>query len=175
MKKGFATSGILYTVLLLFIALLFGVLQNLQNKKTILDQLKSETVNAIACDCTQILKQLNDLTVEVQTKGTLELIGTASNTRKVSYDSSRYSELVIIVDRHYSDENTQKYTFNIPVDILTDSEIEFHNGSYAAGTYATSFSIELLSSKTSSYVRRLVVNGVDQIEYSMLTVYGRKR
>ncbi len=46
-KKGFATSAILYTLLLLFIVLLVGILNNLQNKKTILDQLKVNTVNAL--------------------------------------------------------------------------------------------------------------------------------
>lgn len=47
MKKGFATSAILYTMLLLFIVLLTGILNNLQNKKTILDALKKDTVNAL--------------------------------------------------------------------------------------------------------------------------------
>ena len=46
-KKGFATSAILYTLLLLFIVLLVGILNNLQNKKTVLDQLKVNTVNAL--------------------------------------------------------------------------------------------------------------------------------
>lgn len=60
-KNGFATSGILYTLLLLFVALLFGVLQNLQNKKTILDNLKMDTVNALACDCETILSELQEI------------------------------------------------------------------------------------------------------------------
>ncbi len=46
-KKGFATSAVLYTMLLLFLVVLVGILNNLQNKKTILDQLKVETINAI--------------------------------------------------------------------------------------------------------------------------------
>lgn len=60
-KQGFATSGILYTVLLLFVALLFGVLQNLQNKKTILDQLKIETISALNCDCAYLREEIDTL------------------------------------------------------------------------------------------------------------------
>ena len=47
MKKGFATSAILYTMLLLFILLLVSILNNLQNKKTILDALKKDTIYAL--------------------------------------------------------------------------------------------------------------------------------
>ncbi len=42
-RKGFATSAILYTLLLLFLALMVGILNNLQNKKVILDTLTKET------------------------------------------------------------------------------------------------------------------------------------
>ena len=49
-KKGFATSAIMYTMLLLFLVLLVGILNNLQNKKTILDQLKTETISALESD-----------------------------------------------------------------------------------------------------------------------------
>ena len=47
MKKGFATSAILYTMLLLFIILLVNILNNLQNKRVILDTLKKDTVSAL--------------------------------------------------------------------------------------------------------------------------------
>ncbi len=50
MKKGFATSAILYTILLLFLVLMVGILNNLQNKKSILDGLKADTVNALEKD-----------------------------------------------------------------------------------------------------------------------------
>lgn len=46
-KKGFATSAILYTLLLLFLVLMVGILNNLQNKKTILDALKKDTIQAL--------------------------------------------------------------------------------------------------------------------------------
>ena len=60
-KKGFATSAILYTILLLFITLLVGILNNLQNKKTILDALKKDTIYALQQDTVidAILDQLS--------------------------------------------------------------------------------------------------------------------
>ena len=42
-KKGFATTAVMYTFLLLFLVLLIGILNNSLNRKTILDQLKSDT------------------------------------------------------------------------------------------------------------------------------------
>ena len=50
MKKGFATSAILYTMLLLFLVLMVGILNNLQNKKTILDALKQDTIRGLEQD-----------------------------------------------------------------------------------------------------------------------------
>lgn len=49
-KKGFAVSGMIYTILLLFVMLITTLLFNLQNRKTILDELKNETVNAVESD-----------------------------------------------------------------------------------------------------------------------------
>lgn len=52
-NRGFAISGILYTILLVFISLLIMILFNLQNKKTVLDNLKADTIYALTpevCD-----------------------------------------------------------------------------------------------------------------------------
>ena len=48
-KKGFAVSGILYTILLIFLALIYMLLMNFKNKKNLLDQLKSEVINGDKC------------------------------------------------------------------------------------------------------------------------------
>ncbi|MDD3453711.1 MAG: hypothetical protein PHN42_05535 [Bacilli bacterium] len=47
MNKGFASTGILYTILIISLVLLTSVLSDLQNKKSILDNIKSETVEAV--------------------------------------------------------------------------------------------------------------------------------
>ena len=72
-KKGFATSAILYTLLLLFLVLMVGILNNLQNKKTILDALKEDTINALEKNTITdaILDQIaiiNSKIVEIETK-----------------------------------------------------------------------------------------------------------
>ena len=75
MKKGFATSAVLYTMLLLFIILLVNILDNLQNKKTILDTLKRDTISALQRDTVvdSILEQItiiNNKIVEFDTRMT---------------------------------------------------------------------------------------------------------
>lgn len=46
-NKGYAMTGILYTVLIVFVLLMVSLLMNLQNRKNILQELKTEAVNAI--------------------------------------------------------------------------------------------------------------------------------
>ncbi len=67
-KKGFATSAILYTLLLLFIVLLVGILNNLQNKKTVLDQLKVNTVNALqyGSELESLLERVANMESEIE-------------------------------------------------------------------------------------------------------------
>lgn len=50
-NKGFAVSGILYTILLIFLSLIAMLLFDLQNKKNLLDEMKSETSNWIDFHC----------------------------------------------------------------------------------------------------------------------------
>jgi len=72
-KKGFATSAILYTMLLLFLVVLVGILNNLQNKKVILDALKEDTIKALQQDSIidSVLDQIgimNNKIVELEAK-----------------------------------------------------------------------------------------------------------
>ena len=46
-NRGFAITGILYSILVLFLILLALLVFSLQNKKTILDRLKSNTMDEI--------------------------------------------------------------------------------------------------------------------------------
>ena len=46
-NKGFAITGVLYSVLVLFIVLVALLLFSLQNKKTILDRMKEDTIESI--------------------------------------------------------------------------------------------------------------------------------
>lgn len=46
-NKGFAITGVLYSLLLVFITILVMLLFNFQNKKNILDKLKEDTFNEL--------------------------------------------------------------------------------------------------------------------------------
>ena len=46
-RDGFAVSGVLYTLLVLFLVLMLGTLNSLKGKKQILDQIKAETLEAL--------------------------------------------------------------------------------------------------------------------------------
>ena len=46
-NQGFAISGIMYAILIISLLLVVGTLKTLQNRKTIIDKLKIETVNAV--------------------------------------------------------------------------------------------------------------------------------
>ena len=65
-KKGFAVSGILYTVLVIFLTSMVIILFNLQNRKTILDELKLEAVEAVEED-NNYEYLLNEITDKKQT------------------------------------------------------------------------------------------------------------
>lgn len=67
-RKGFATSAILYTMLLLFLVLMVGILNNLQNKKTVLDALKIDTIDALEKDTLAdvILEQLGVVNASIE-------------------------------------------------------------------------------------------------------------
>lgn len=46
-NKGFAISGIMYAILIISLLLVLGTLKTLQNRKTIIDKVKSETADAL--------------------------------------------------------------------------------------------------------------------------------
>lgn len=68
-NKGFAITGILYTVLIMFLVFISMMLFNLQNRKTILDELKSDTVNAVESDNNYeyLLTEINKLKSQIGT------------------------------------------------------------------------------------------------------------
>lgn len=67
-KKGFAISGVLYTLLLVFLIVLISGLNSLRGKKQILDQIKTETVDAIdqpwEIELANLQNQINHLVTE---------------------------------------------------------------------------------------------------------------
>ncbi|MFV0249696.1 MAG: hypothetical protein ACK5HP_01470 [Bacilli bacterium] len=46
-EKGFAVSGIIYTLFLVFLIIMMSILTGTQNKKKILDKLKQDTLKEV--------------------------------------------------------------------------------------------------------------------------------
>lgn len=69
-NKGFAVSGILYTIFMIFLVTISIMLFNLQNRKTILDELKIDAVNAVESDNNYeyLLNEINGLKSQIGTK-----------------------------------------------------------------------------------------------------------
>lgn len=78
-NKGFAISGILYTILIIFVVSISIMLFNLQNRKTILDELKTEAVEAVESDNNYeyLLDRINQLEAKL---GTEDISGVGDGT-----------------------------------------------------------------------------------------------
>lgn len=89
-NKGFAVSGILYTIFMIFLVTISMMLFNLQNRKTILDELKIDAVNAVESDNNYeyLLNEINSLKSQIGTNsisgiGDGTITGAISNLQNV--------------------------------------------------------------------------------------------
>lgn len=89
-NKGFAVSGILYTIFMIFLVTISIMLFNLQNRKTILDELKIDAVNAVESDNNYeyLLNEINSLKSQIGTNsisgiGDGTITGAISNLQNV--------------------------------------------------------------------------------------------
>lgn len=168
-KKGFAISGMLYTILLIFVTLLIMLLYNLQNRKTILDELKIDVVEANEQQA--IIDALAAQLVSVQTdfidKRTWKKLGnTVTGTTPISLPND-YNELHIIV--RYQSSIT--YSFDIIKIDLTSSAQDFRAGHHAT---ATGFGSAIITATTSSVnLINLYKEGTNYTATSTIDVYYR--
>lgn len=81
-KKGFAASGVIYTILILFLVIMVSLLNELQNRKTLLDKLKADTVNAVETDASYeyLLNKVTSLENTVNNLGTTQIVGFKTGT-----------------------------------------------------------------------------------------------
>lgn len=69
MKKGFASAGMIYTLLVLFLIITVTMITTIQNKKTMLDKLKDETADTLYCNqnvINELSKKVVTLTEEIK-------------------------------------------------------------------------------------------------------------
>lgn len=103
MKRGYAVSGILYTILILFMVLMLSFLYSMQNKKGVLDKLKTEVVNATNCSSDLVAAKTKISDLETQLNGVYEkelLISILGSTTFISIDTtdlSKYDWLIFII------------------------------------------------------------------------------
>lgn len=96
-KKGFAVSGILYTVLVIFLTSMVIILFNLQNRKTILDELKLEAVEAVEEDNNYeyLLNEINNLKAQLSDPVLLGTIETTDKKQTISADTTPYRKILV--------------------------------------------------------------------------------
>lgn len=83
-NKGFAVSGVLYSLLLIFITILVMLLFNFQNKKNILDQLKSDTISDLN-NKNRII--FNDIPSSIEKGENYKLISDSSTNKTIECSS----------------------------------------------------------------------------------------
>lgn len=69
MKKGFASAGMIYTLLVLFLIVTVTMITTIQNKKTMLDKLKEETADTLYCNqniINELSKKIETLNEEIK-------------------------------------------------------------------------------------------------------------
>lgn len=68
-KKGFVVSAVLYPLLVIFLALIMGLLSMSTTRKKILENMKNEVSDTIFdtsnCDCEEIRRKLKELGEEI--------------------------------------------------------------------------------------------------------------
>lgn len=117
-NKGFAITGILYTILIMFLVFISMMLFNLQNRKTILDELKVDAVNAVESDNNYeyLLNEINSLKSQIGTSDISSIGGTI--TGAVSSVQKELSSIIKVIELAKSDSFTvQKGWMQVPVSI----------------------------------------------------------
>ncbi len=139
-NKGFAVSGILYTIFMIFLVTISIMLFNLQNRKTILDELKIDAVNAVESDNNYeyLLNEINGLKSQIGTKvnySTDEVVVGTWIDNKTVYKKT----LVMKIDA--------KSTVEVPIN-FTRSDINISDDENTIVSYMKSFDLSDLNIAT---------------------------
>lgn len=139
-NKGFAVSGILYTIFMIFLVTISIMLFNLQNRKTILDELKIDAVNAVESDNNYeyLLNEINSLKSQIGTKvnySTDEVVVGTWIDNKTVYKKT----LVMKIDA--------KSTVEVPIN-FTRSDINISDDENTIVSYMKSFDLSDLNIAT---------------------------
>lgn len=167
-KSGFAISGMLYTILLIFLTLLIMLLYNLQNRKTILDELKLDVVEANEQQAVidALAARLTSIQTDFSNKRAWKKQGTTiTGTTAVTLPTD-YNELHIVVK--YA---TLTFTIDLIKLELTTTAQTFYTGYEALTTNYGSCAISATTTQISN--SSVYVNGVNQVATATIDVYYR--
>ena len=137
-QKGFAISGILYSILVLFLVLITVMLFNLQNKKTLLDKLKSDTVEAIEGESTYefLLNEINSIKSKIYPVGSIYTSVTDDTVEKVqarfggTWVAFGSGKTLVGVDTNQTEFNTVEKSGGEKTHTLTINEMPSHTHTF---------------------------------------------
>ena len=138
MNRGYAVSGVLYTILVLFMALLLSFLYSMQNKKNILDKLKAEVVEAFYCNGIDNIEDLTGATVIATTVESNDDNFLITIPKEGHYDTS--SKLSVPISE-----------INSNLGNLVDYTLGEYKGMYYSN-YKAVYEAKFVADKTTNYV-----------------------
>lgn len=96
-NKGFAVSGIFYTLLLLLVVTMCMLLYNLQGRKTLLDRLKTDVVDAVErnSDVDYLIDKINKLEKKTSSPIFLGTIEATEFMKTISVDTTPYRKILV--------------------------------------------------------------------------------
>ena len=167
-KNGFAISGMLYTILLIFLTLLVMLLYNLQNRKTILDELKINVVEATEEQAVidALAARLTTVETDISNKRIWKKQGsTITGTASILLPTD-YNELHILVKY-----TSSVFTYDLIKIELSTTAQNFYTGYESLTTSYGSSIITATSSQVN--INNVSIDGVNQSSTSTIDVYYR--
>ena len=186
-NKGFAITGILYTILIMFLVFISMMLFNLQNRKTILDELKVDAVNAVESDNNYeyLLNEINNLKSQIGTSDISSIGGTI--TGAVSSLNSSFSwKLLKTVTGNTSIQLPDSYN-EIIVDIENDvnyfsinlsraqlsSSVRYYREGYYKDSSSSNALVTISATEKSVGLFGLYLGSTDYTSSAKVSVYYR--
>ena len=169
-KNGFAISGIIYSILILFLILMFGVLSILGSRKLVLDKMKNDVMNelngeSLASENQPNAPELLDNMIPIKYDGT-NWTTVVGNESWYNYNNKEWANAVVVknenIIKDYSDNHndiaiTDKYTVQNGMAYFdgVDDYIDLGHKSYDFGDTASMvlrFKLHSVNSTINTYL-----------------------
>lgn len=186
-NKGFAITGILYTILIMFLVFISMMLFNLQNRKTILDELKVDAVNAVESDNNYeyLLNEINSLKSQIGSSdissigGTItgavsslnssfswKFLKTVTGNTKIQLPDS-YNEIIVDIENEVN-----YFSINLSRAQLSSSAKHYREGYYMNSSGASALAT-ITATESSIFLNFLMLGSENATASSKVSVYYR--